>query len=260
MKLYTSIVKFNWRKILAYPFEIIAYFVSRFVVLGFLALFWYAMARSSSGEIDFKPLVAYFFVAAAIRELTFGNDTRFGRFIQQLVIRGDINNYFIKPIKTVPFLFFTFAGETWMGIIYAFVTLALGLVILPPLNLLNIFAFLISLCFAFVLSICFNVLIGMISFYSPEAGGFRNVFNHINKILSGSLIPLNLFPENIRGFLMLLPFPFAVFTPVYVLQNQLSWVELFGLFATALTWSIILILITRYFWRRSIKNYEGIGI
>lgn len=260
MKLYLSIVKFNWRKILAYPFEIVAYFASRLATLGFLALFWFAMAESSLGEIDFKPLVAYFLVAASIRELTFGGETRFGRFIQHLIIRGDINNYFIKPIKTVPFLFFTFAGETWMGMLYAVVTLILGLIILPPLSLSNIFAFLISLCFAFVLSICFNTLIGMISFYSPEAAGFRNVFNHINKILSGSLIPLNLFPENIRGFLILLPFPFAVFTPVYVLQNQLPGAELLSLFVTALIWSAVLILITRYLWRRSIKNYEGIGI
>jgi ABC-2 type transport system permease protein len=260
MKLYFAVVKFNWLKILAYPFEIIAFFASRFFALGFLALFWYALANSSGGSMDFRPLVAYFFVTAAIRELTFGNDSRFGRFIQQLVIRGDINNYFIKPIKTVPFLFFSFAGETWMGQAYAVVTLILGLIILPPLSLLNIFAFIVFLFLALIISICFNVLIGTISFYSPEAGGFRNAFNHINKILSGSLMPLNLFPDSVRGILMLLPFPALIFTPAYVLQNKLSSTELLGLFATTFVWSIILIFITNYLWRLSIKNYEGVGI
>jgi ABC-2 type transport system permease protein len=260
MKLYLSVIKFNWLKILAYPIEIIAFFASRFIALGFLALFWYAIANSSSGSLDFRPLIAYFFLTAGIRELTFGNDSRFGRFIQQLIIRGEINNYFIKPIRTVPFLFCSFAGETWMSIAYALITMAIGLVILPPLSLINVIGFLIFLTLAFIISICFNVLIGIVSFYSPEAGGFRNAFNHVNKILSGSIVPLNLFPENVRWFLLFLPFSSVLFTPAYVLQNQLAWPELFSFLATAIFWSISLVGLTRYLWSRSVKNYEGIGI
>ena len=143
MKLYISVVKFNWLKVLAYPFEIIAFFASRFFALGFLALFWYALAKSSGGGMDFRPLVAYFFIAAAVREVTYGQDTKFGRYIQQLVNRGEINNYFIKPIKTVPYLFFSYAGETAMGLIYAVTTLVIGLVILPPMTWFNVLAFII---------------------------------------------------------------------------------------------------------------------
>lgn len=260
VKLYLSVFKFNWLKILAYPIEIIAFFAGRFIALGFLALFWYAIANSSSGSLDFRPLIAYFFLTAGIRELTFGNDTRFGRFIQHLVMRGEINNYFIKPIRTVPFLLCSFAGETWMSLAYALITMMIGLIILPPLGLINVIGFLIFLMLAFVISICFNILIGTVSFYSPESGGFRNAFNHINKILSGSIVPLNFFPESIRWFLLLLPFPSVLFTPAYVLQNQLSWSELAYFFVIAVFWLISLVSLARYLWSRSVKNYEGIGI
>lgn len=184
MKLYLSIIKFNGLKLLAYPFEILAFFFSRLTALGFLALFWYALANSTGGEVDFKPLIAYFLVAAAIRELTVGNETKLGRFIQRLILQGEINNYFIKPVKTIPFLLFSFIGDNWMGFIYALATILLGLIILPPLSLLNILAFIVFLILALVISICFNVLIGIISFYSPEATGFRNVFNLIRFCLA----------------------------------------------------------------------------
>ncbi|MFA5022665.1 MAG: ABC-2 family transporter protein [Candidatus Paceibacterota bacterium] len=260
MKLYLSVIKFNWLKILAYPFEIIAFFAGRFIALGFLALFWYAIAMSSSGGIDFRPLIAYFFIAAAVREVTYGQDTKFGRYIQQLVNRGEINNHFIKPIKTVPYLFFSYAGETGLGMFYALATLIIGLVILPPMTWFNVLAFLIFIIFALIISLCFNVIVGLLSFYSPEANGFRNAFNHVNKILSGSLIPINLFPTGIKEILLLLPFPALIFSPAYVLQNQLGVAELLQLFLPALFWSIILIFITRYFWRRSVKTYEGVGV
>ena len=260
MKLYLAVVKFNWLKILAYPFEIIAFFACRFAALGFLALFWYAVAQSSSGSLDYRPLVAYFLVAAAIKELTFSNDTKFGRYIQQMIMRGDISNYFIKPIKTVPFLFFSYAGETGLGVIYAFITLTLGLIILPPVSLINIVAFLIFLVLALIVSVCFNTLVGMISFYSSEGTGFRNAFNHMTKILSGALIPLNLFPSGIREYVLLLPFPALIFTPTYVLQNTLTLKELALTFTITLAWSLILIFLTRYIWHYSLRTYEGVGI
>lgn len=260
MKLYLAIIKFNWLKILSYPFEIIAFFACRFAALGFLALFWYAVARSSGGAMDFRPLVAYFLVAAAVKDLTFSTDTKFGKAIQVLIKGGDISNYFIKPTRTVPFLLSAFIGENGMGLIYALISLTLGLIILPPLGLINILSFLVFLIFAFVVSVCFNLLIGMLSFYFTEADGFRNAINHVIKILSGALIPLNLFPFWMKGVILLLPFPALIFTPTYVLQNTLSLIELSSFFITALVWSIILIIITRYLWRYSLKHYEGVGI
>lgn len=260
MKLYWAVIKFNWLKVLAYPFEIIAFFACRFAALGFLALFWYAVARSSGGAMDFKPLIAYFLVAAAVKDLTFSTDTKFGKAIQVLIKGGDISNYFIKPIKTIPFLLSAYIGESGMGLIYALVSLTLGLIILPPLGLLNIVAFVIFLLLALVVSVCFNTLIGMLSFYFAEADGFRNAINHVIKILSGALIPINLFPILMKNIILFLPFPALVFTPTYVLQNSLSLKELALLFITTLIWSIVLVIITKYIWRYSLKQYEGVGI
>ncbi len=260
MKLFFTVVKFNWLKILAYPFEIIAFFACRLIALGMLALFWYAFSQSTCGAMDFKPLVAYFLVAAAIKDLTFSTDFKFGRYIQKIIMQGEISNYFIKPVKTVPFLFFSYAGENGMGIVYAFISLTIGLVVLPPASWVNVVAFIIFLFIALFVSVAFNTLIGIISFHSTEGSGFRNAINHVIKILSGAIIPLTLFPVGIREIILLLPFPALVFTPAYVLQNNLSGRELLFTFSVSLGWAIALFFLTHYLWRYSVKKYEGVGI
>lgn len=260
IKLLKEVIKFNALKILAYPWEWVAFFFQRFISLSFLALFWFAVAKSSSVAVSFRELIAYFLVAGAVRDLVFANDTKFGRSIMLMIKSGEISNYLVKPVSIIPFLFSTFAGQTWMAIVYAIVTLIAGLIILPPAGIINILFFVIFLIFAFCISLSFNLFVAIVSFYIIEANGIRNMFNHVTRILSGTLIPLTLFPPALKWIIMLTPFPIVAFTPAYVLQNNLVLSELTSLFIVSLVWAVGLLIFILMFWRRSLRRYEGVGI
>jgi ABC-type uncharacterized transport system permease subunit len=237
-----------------------AFLLGRFFTLVFLAIFWYVVAHSNGSAVDFKPLIAYFLVATAVKDLTFSTETKFGKSIQLAIKTGEINNYLVKPIGIVSFLFFSYVGSNGLGVIYAVVTLILGLVILPPLGWLNVLGFIVFLFLALVVAVCINVFIGLMSFYSPEADGFRNASNHIIKILSGALIPIYFFPVFWQNAVFLTPFPVMVFLPVYVLQNQLAVGKIIFLSLVAVGWSVALIMIISLMWRQALKKYEGVGI
>jgi len=260
LKLLFEVAKFNALKMLAYPWELVAFFIQRFLGLLFLAIFWFAVSQSSTTLQSFHSLIAYFLVSSAVRDLTFSYELKFGREIQRMVKSGEITNYLIKPVPAIPFLFFAYAGQTWMSLIYSACALIAGIILLPPLSVINFIAFIMFLVLAFIVSISFNLFMAIISFYVVEAQGIRNMFNHVIRVLSGALIPLTLFPGTLRYFTLLSPFPLFAFTPTYVLQNTLPWNELGYLFAVSLGWAIGLFLIMSYLWRRALKQYEGIGI
>jgi ABC-2 type transport system permease protein len=260
LKLLFEVAKFNALKMLAYPWELVAFFIQRFIGLFFLALFWFAVSQSSTTLQSFRSLIAYFLVASAVRDLTFSYNMKFGSGLLKMIKSGEITNYLIKPISSIPFLFFAFVGQTWMSLVYSTFTLIAGLIILPPLGIINYLAFIVFCILAFIVSISCNLLVGIVSFYVVEAGGIKNMFNHIIRILSGALIPLTLFPEMMRTLTLLSPFPLFAFTPTYVLQNALSWRELTQLFAISLFWAIGLFFTMTYLWKRALKQYEGIGI
>ncbi|MCX6738558.1 MAG: ABC-2 family transporter protein [Candidatus Parcubacteria bacterium] len=259
-KLLLEVAKFNALKMLAYPWELVAFFIQRFIGLSFLAIFWFAVAQSSSTVLDFRHLIAYFLISSAVRDLTFSYETKFGREIMRMVKKGEISNYLIKPVPSIPFLFSAFAGQTWMALLYSAVAMIAGLIILPPTGMINFFSFFVFLILAFFVSISFNLFVAILSFYVVEANGIRNMFNHIIRILSGALIPLTLFPEVLRNITLLSPFPLLAFTPTYVLQNTLPWQDITQLFLVSSAWAIGLSLIASFLWKKALKKYEGVGI
>lgn len=253
-------IKFNFAKMLAYPWEMVAFFASRIVELCFLIIFWYAVSRSNSGIFSFRQITAYFLVVSAVRDLSLMTNMRLGREIKNNIKSGELNNALIKPVKIIPFLLAVFAGENGLMFLYAAAALVIGIIVFPPAGILNLALFFIFLTFALLLSLSINIYAGMAAFYSPETEGLLNILNSVIKILSGALIPINYFPRLLKKIILLTPFPGLAFTPAFVLQNKIASNELLKFALIGIFWTFFLLASVKYFWKKSLRNYEGIGI
>lgn len=256
---YFNVAKFNFSKTLAYPLEIFAFVIGRLFPLGMLILFWSIVQKTSTISFGLKHILAYFFCISALNDLIFVNYFKFGGKIIKTIKNGEISNYLIKPANVISFLLFTFLGESAMMQIYSVIILLFGIIILPG-TIFNIFGFLILACLSFFIALSMNILIGSFAFYSPEANSFKNVFSHINNILSGAMIPLLFFPAAIKKFVLLTPFASASYSPVYVLQNKVGLAEFMRMFATSLFWVLVLSALAYCVWKKSLKKFEGVGL
>lgn len=257
--MYFNVTKFNFSKTLAYPLEISAFIFSRLFLLGILILFWSIVQKTSANSFDLKHILAYFFCISALNDLIFVNNFKFGGKIIKTIKNGEISNYLIKPVNTISFLLFTFLGENALTQIYSIIILLFGIIILPG-TIFNILGFLILACLSFFIALSLNILIGSFAFYSPEASSFKNVFSHINNILSGAMIPLLFFPSTIKKFILLTPFASASFSPIYVLQNKVNLMEFMQIFMISLFWVLALSALAYYVWKKSLKKFEGVGL
>lgn len=260
MRLYIEIFKFSLLEEFSYPIEIIAFTIRKLINLGFLILFWFVISSSNPDTFTFQHIVAYFLVSEAIQDLTFTTRGRFGREIQKIIKSGSLSNYLVKPVHLLRFLYASFIGGRTSVTTYALLTLLLGIYLYPPKEPINLLLFPISLVLTAVTGVGINVFLGTLGFYSPEAGSIKNVYEHVSKILSGSLIPLSYFPLFVRNIGTFTPFPVLSYFPTTILQEGGLNNETFLGLGLSAFWAIFLLITSNLVWKKALRNYDGIGI
>lgn len=100
----------------------------------------------------------------------------------------------------------------------------------------------LALPLAFVLDFFGYLLAGLGAFWFEDTSGISLIYSRLTMIAGGMMLPLELFPENFRVLLKLLPFGYIVSGPARlfvhpdakalfeVVAHQLFWIGVLGLF------------------------------
>jgi ABC-2 type transport system permease protein len=260
MKMYYQIAKFNALIWVTYPLSIITTILSKVVTLGFLIMLWQLIAKGSSKNINLEELSAYFLISDSISTITMAYSTWLGKSIRKMIKRGEINQYLVKPINLVPFIYSYVLGAKLIQILLALLSFIIGIIILPPHSFVSVFIFILSILLAFAISFAFNLFEGTLAFITAEATGIKNAIRHVVRIFSGKAIPLTFFPKSIYNIAIFSPFPSMIYAPTVALKTKELNSEVFQSLIIALFWAITLNLITQKLWRKYLKLYEGVGI
>lgn len=80
------------------------------------------------------------------------------------------------------------------------------------------------------------------------------------RILTGTMVPLYMFPSPLREILRFSPFPSMVYLPANSLSFTQNTGEIITDLAIGIFWGITLNLAAFSFWHYSMKKYEAVGI
>jgi ABC-2 type transport system permease protein len=260
MSLYGRIAWFNFATYLAYPIELAAAVVRPVFEFGFVILFWSIVAASSRQAIQINGLISYFLLATGMSDLLLLSGVKFGSFLAKEIKRGKLSNALIKPVNPLLYEFSQLLGNRGVSTVVAIIFVALGLIVQPPSSWLSVGLFLIYLPIAAIISISLNILVGTVAFYSTESSAIKNVASHMIQVFSGALVPLYLFPETLKTVVSILPFTTAVYGPVHALQTTTITTEVWMGLGSGLVWSVLLLWLALFIWRKGLKKYEAIGI
>ena len=118
----------------------------------------------------------------------------------------------------------------------------LGMVVfglrLPP-DLLHWLALVPSVLLAITLSFAFRFILNLTTFWIIDHRGVAALSSIFLMILSGFMIPLALFPDEVKSTLYVLPFASIVAIPIDVFLGKLDGVELIGALALQAFWTVI---------------------
>lgn len=261
MKVYLLVAKFNFKRYLVYPIEMLSYLVKKVTIIGFLIFFWSIAFKDFSGNsLSLKENLSYFIFASGVADITMIDSQILGKFIRRRVKSGEISNYLIKPVRFIPFMYFSSMGTEGMRYILGVASIFVGLTLNFPQSYLGVLFFIPFFINALLLGITVNLIEASASFYFTEVGGLKNALNHIIKVFSGRLVPLTYFPIGIRSVLELSPFPYMVFAPTVSLEINAINSEVIKSLTVSTIWALGLISIILLIFKKALKQYEAIGI
>lgn len=253
MNIYLEVIRFNFLKFLTYPTEIASTIFRRVMEVGFLILFWQIALNKPSSEI--RPLIAYFLIAQSVSLLVMARRTEFGTQMRKLIKYGNLNYYLTRPMKIIPYIYASTVGNQGLSIGLSILLIIIGIIIDPPQKMANILAFLAMIPLAAMIAIAFNLVEAIVAFYIVDSSPISAAVRRIIEVFSGAIAPLSYFPNSVRAILEKSPFPSMVFGPVNSLYEGGNW----QVFLTSIGWAVGLNLVIYWWWRRAVKNYEGIG-
>jgi len=260
MRVYWRIFAFYFQRFIAYPWEVFALVLRRFLSIGLLIIFWMVISRTAGSAIDMRQLIAYFLIASTMSGWVMATRLNYGQFLNNLIKRGEMSTFLIRPSSVVPSTIAASFGMYGVDLLIGLVAMLVSFLILPAASFLSIILFIIYLIPALIISISLNLIIGTIAFWTIEANSFRHCLSHVARVFSGAMIPLAFFPSSLGSVVEYLPFAAMVSTPVTALRVSVLDNSVFTNMVVSISWAIVLTIISSYFWHKSLKRYEAVGI
>jgi ABC-2 type transport system permease protein len=249
-----SFVRIGFLNMLAYRAR---YYVGVFTYLFNVAVYyfiWRAVFQHSPTVVGLTltEMMTYVAVGWTIRSFYFNE---IDRDIAAQVQEGRLAMNLIRPVDFQAVMIFDAAGQSaFRAVLF---TLPIGIVVAllfpvrPPASLAAGALFLLSAVLSFFLVAALNFLVGLIAIRTKSILGILRAKYLVLELLSGLLIPTTLFPQPFRSILFASPFPHINFTPAALYLGKAAGAEAARLLLLQAGWTVVLLALGQFVWRRS---------
>lgn len=201
-------------------------------------------------------------VAMAVWSLTFvqsfqtATRTFFGDVIEEDVRSGSIAYSISKPYSYIFFQYTSFLGRILPKLITNVVIASVVTVILIGyihFSLSAILAGMLLLFLGYTLDFALTFIVGLSSFWVEDISAFKWLYSKGGFVFGGVILPLSLFPDNIRTLVEFLPFAQLYYASARMLVHFEQ--ELFFRFLiTQLFWIAVFWFIASWLFKKGVKN------
>ena len=259
LRLYPQLLRTGFAEAVAYRAEFLIWMFSTNMPLVMLAI-WAAAARSGPvGSYSQEGFAAYYLAALLVRLMT-------GAWVvwaMTMEIRdGTMALRLLRPIH--PLLQWSadnLAALPLRGVV-AVPVIAILLYVGRPEMSHDWFSWMLlvpALLGAWLIYFLVQAMIGTLALRFESAASLFDAWLGFSNVLSGYLVPLDLFPGALRKLAAVLPFRFQLSFPVELMLGRWSRVEALELLAAQWAYVLVFLLVTRVAWRSGIRHYAAYG-
>ena len=259
IKAYPALLRAGFVSAVAYRAEFLIWMFSTNMPLVMLAI-WAAAARSSPiGGYSQQGFVAYYLAALLVRLMT-------GAWVvweMTMEIRGGtLALRLLRPIHPI----LAYSADNLAAVPMR------GFVALPVVGILlwtaraelshDWFHWLVllpALFGAWLLYFLVQAIIGTLALRFESASSVFEAWLGISNVLSGYLVPLDLFPVAVRDVAVWLPFRFQLSFPIELMLGRWSRPEALQLLGAQWAYAAVFFLATRVAWRSGLRHYAAYG-
>lgn len=260
LRAYPTLLRIGLAEAIAYRAEMFVWMLSMTMPLVMLAL-WSAVAESGSiGRFGQSTFTAYFLGTLVVRQLS-------GSWVVWEMIyairEGTFSMRLLRPIHPLVAL----SAESFAALpMRAFLTspiIILVIGITDGEHLVsgtgNTLLFFAAMAGAWLLNFTISAIIGTLAMFFQSTMAIWDVWMGSFMLLSGYLVPLELFPAWLERFARISPFAYLQAVPVEILTGLRAGQAAQVAVLAQWMWVAGMMIVLSFLWRRAIRHYEAFG-
>lgn len=240
--------------------------------LGLLGLFlplfiqyylWRAIYSGTTEQslygYSYAEMISYLILAALAHKII---STGFENSIVEDIKNGGLNKYLIQPVNYLLYRVLLFlGGRLYQMIVFFIIFLAFitGMAFNFGFKFHHLGIFFVALLLALVLNYLIFLCISLFAFWMAETMGLFALASVLISIMSGGVIPLDLFSGTVQKILLALPFQYTIFFPVHVLLDRIEPGLVVIGFIKQLGWIAIFAAVVSIVWRVGLRKHIAVG-
>ena len=262
VRAFPTLMKVGFAEAVAYRAEMLVWVLATTMPLVMLALFRAVASEGPIGRFGQPEIVAYFLATFIVRQLTgswaswqINYEVRQGTLAMRLLrpvhpfVVWAVEGLAALPMRalvSVPIAIIWLATEGTASIAHA----ATSWLLLAP-----------ALLGAWLLTLLANLIIGSLSLFIDSSMKVMDLYVSAYFVMSGYLIPVELFPPAVRALADVLPFRYQIGFPVELMTGAYdgSWVTALGLLAREWVLVALFAAIAALVWSRGVRRFNAYG-
>ncbi|WP_088547201.1 ABC transporter permease [Paenibacillus aquistagni] len=233
--------------------------------VGLQCLIWTAVYASQDHQslygYDYGQMILYTVLAGIVAKLVM---THLEHTIAEDIKSGGLNTYLVRPVSYFGYRLSAYMGSRVVSdtILIIVMSVVIGIAMafhIGEMSLNRVAVAIITLVLASAVQFLLTYTVCALAFTLQEISYFFVITTLIVQILSGGMVPLEVFGEAANQWFNLLPFKYTIYFPVNVLNGRLAMNEAFQGMLIQLVWFVLLIGASRMAWKLGLKRYVGIG-
>lgn len=223
METYLKLISKSFQRSIAYKLEYYVSLANAFLYIFIFTSVWKTVARENSSSLGTwteDSLIQYAILSTLIK-VSYGRNES---LLTTKIKSGDIAYDLLKPYH----LFMMYVSDSLGVSIFQLLARAFPLLVFsffffgtfPHMKLVTFGKFFICYVFSYLIYLCFGFALSCLAFFFTEVFSFMILYSALVTLLSGSVIPVNIFPNWIQEIVSWTPFPYLYFYPTAVLLNS----------------------------------------
>lgn len=264
MKKYYQVFKLTLQEYFEYRLNFLLWRFRSLITFVTLLVFWQAVYGSREMLLGYsKPqMFAYIIGISFLRSLVLGSRSS---DLAGQIKSGELTKIIQKPWRVFSFWFSRDAADKLLNIIFTTVEIV---IVLKLLNLSFYFPqqpqtylyLIVILSLSVLLYFFISFTISVISFWTDEVWGMRWLFGVILlEFMAGLYFPIDVLPGPLVKLLKFTPFPYLIFFPLKIWNEQVVGREVFKIVVVCLSWLIVFGGVSVKLWKKGIRNYGAYG-
>lgn len=259
LKKYLTLTRAGIIEALQFRLSFLVMVIGNLLYLIVVYFLWKAIYASAGTDVvngmSFTDTLIYLVLATALFNfMEMYTVWEIGRNIQSGKIVLDL----LKPMEYRKYLFWSYSGSFVTQFFLTFLPTFIAVAIVThgaiPLGI-NLIYFVLSVVMAVSINYSIDFLVGTICLYTESIWGINIMKQVIVLLLSGATIPIAFFPEPLKTIVHYLPFQSIYNAPLSLLLDGNPATEtVLSTLGTQLIWCIIMMVISKLFWKFSLRQ------